>query len=87
MLTAQKMYSSMTDRFVTFVTFFMPLVKIVGRKKTTNQHYRIYHDTNISSTYRDSAVHQFLLDMTGLTLRALHMIIHGFVFEIYKTGS
>jgi hypothetical protein len=34
-------------------------------------------------TYRDSAISQFLLDMTGLSRRALHMIIHGFVFEIY----
>jgi hypothetical protein len=38
-------------------------------------------------TYRDSAIYQILLDMTGLLPRSLHMIIHGFVFEIYKTGS
>jgi hypothetical protein len=31
--------------------------------------------------YRDSAVYQFLLWITGLPPRSLHMVIHGFVFE------
>ena len=47
---------------------------------------KIIMRSNFLPTYRDSSVYQILCDVSGLPRRSLHMIIHGFVFEIYKTG-